>query len=171
MCGDRSGVWKWDSGKSRKRLRGSTREMKRCWVQRAAYGQHLCLQGPCGKREEVGANSFPPMIGSHIQEEGNARSDAPFIAFAISHAQQLLSLVCLKLQGLLDTPGCHLPVLTQRRRSTARTLYHTCHSGLLQTSLPSCLLFSWRFPNTALPFLLCEGFFFSALRITFCLLC
>lgn len=160
VCGERSSVWKWDSGKSRKWLWGASREMKGCWVQRVLYGEHLCLPRPCGKWEEVGANSFPPVIGSHRREEGNAGSDALFIAVAISYAQQLLSLICLKLRGLLDTPGCYLPVLTQRRRSTTRTLYHTCRSGLLQTSLPSCTLFSWQFPNAALPSLLCEGFFF-----------
>lgn len=102
------------------------------------------------------------MIASHRREEGNAGSDAFFIVIAISYVQQLLSLICLKLQGLLDTPGCHLPVLTQtqRRRGTSGTVYHTCHSGLLQTSPPSCMPFSWQFPNTALPVLPCEGFFF-----------
>lgn len=133
--------------------------------------EHLCLQGPCRNGEQVGANSFPPMIGSHRQEKGNTRSDTFFIATTISYAQQLLTLMCLKLQDLLDTPGCHVPLLTQRRRSTIRTLYHTCSSGLLRTSPPSCVLSSWQFPNTALPFLLCEGcFFFSALLITVCLL-
>jgi len=127
--------------------------VKQCWLQRKAYGDHLCLQGSRGKWEEVGAN------GSHRWEEGNARSDALFTAITISYAQQLLSLVCLKLQGLLDALGCHLPVLNQRRRSRTRTLYHTCHSGLLQTSLVSCMLFSWQFPNTALLFFLCAGFF------------
>lgn len=37
-------------------------------------------------------------------------------------------------------------------------LYQSYHSGLLQTSLPSCMLFSWQFPNTALPSL--WGIFF-----------
>lgn len=61
----------------------------------------------------LGANIFPPMIGSHRQEEGSTRSDALFIVIAISYAQQLLSLICLKLQGLLNMPGCHLPVLNR----------------------------------------------------------
>lgn len=108
-------------------------------------------------REEVGANSFPPAIGSHREEESGARSDALFIAIAMAYAQQLLSLLCLQPQDLL---GCHLPVLNQRRGSVTRTLYHTRHSGLLQISLLSCTPFSQQFPNTAFPFLLYEGFFF-----------